>query len=496
MTAARLLRRLAPVAAAALLAAAGAAARLKDGFDHREHAKLFTSCQTCHLGAERAGAAVFPAAKDCASCHDGERQTAKGKVLERVRWTPRTGPAPSNLRFTHDRHAREVIEKAGRDSALACQACHVEPGATWMDVKHAVVASCLDCHRLGPTHLAVADTACGTCHYPLWEAKDVPEAKLALWKAPPSHDAPDFRLEGHGRLAGPVTIGGKAFDVSPSCATCHAREYCANCHVNAPESKVIQALGSDRRALAMKVDTDLPEPASHKAAGFERAHGRQAQDRELRQKCMTCHTQETCLTCHLAPPAAVRLIAARAPDRAPGVKVERKRPVTHGKDFTDGHGALAAASSRSCAGCHVQEQCLSCHRPNAAAQAGYHPPDFLSRHPVAAYSRETSCADCHNTSQFCQTCHVRSGLQSQGILGTRGSFHDANPTFAFSHGPAARQNLESCTSCHAERDCLVCHSANGGRRFNPHGPGFDAARLLRKNPQMCTACHGAAIPGL
>jgi hypothetical protein len=35
----------------------------------------------------------------------------------------------------------------------------------------------------------------------------------------------------------------------------------------------------------------------------------------------------------------------------------------------------------------------------------------------------------------------------------------------------------------------------GGRRFNPHGPGFNADRMQKQNPQMCTACHGTAIPG-
>ncbi|MCA9768685.1 MAG: hypothetical protein KC485_07710, partial [Gemmatimonadetes bacterium] len=64
------------------------------------------------------------------------------------------------------------------------------------------------------------------------------------------------------------------------------------------------------------------------------------------------------------------------------------------------------------------------------------------------------------------------------------------------HGQAARQSLESCVSCHVERDCTVCHSAQGGRRFNPHGPGFDAERLRRRNPEMCIACHGRAIPGM
>ncbi len=40
----------------------------------------------------------------------------------------------------------------------------------------------------------------------------------------------------------------------------------------------------------------------------------------------------------------------------------------------------------------------------------------------------------------------------------------------------------------------LCNGPLGGRRFDPHGPGFDAERLRRKNPQMCTVCHGAAIP--
>jgi hypothetical protein len=84
-------------------------------------------------------------------------------------------------------------------------------------------------------------------------------------------------------------------------------------------------------------------------------------------------------------------------------------------------------------------------------------------------------------------------LRSNGPL--HAGFHDANPGFLLGHGKAARQELETCVTCHAERDCLACHSAQGGRRFNPHGPGFDAERLRRRNPEMCTVCHGEAIPG-
>jgi len=163
-------------------------------------------------------------------------------------------------------------------------------------------------------------------------------------------------------------------------------------------------------------------------------------------------------------------------------------------DFTlaDRHATLAAASTTGCTGCHVRADCLECHRPSAARGAGYHPDGFLARHPASAYAREASCSDCHNVGVFCSSCHARAGLVASGVL--RSGYHDARPFFLVGHGQAARQGLESCVSCHAERDCLTCHSAVGGRRFNPHGPGFDGARMRRKNFAMCTVCHGAAVP--
>jgi hypothetical protein len=194
----------------------------------------------------------------------------------------------------------------------------------------------------------------------------------------------------------------------------------------------------------------------------------------------------------VAQPAVAASLHLGGPGRGPGASVRRHRPASHGDDFTDRHAPVAAAAARSCAACHARADCLDCHRPNAASAPGYHPAGFLSRHPASAYARETSCGECHNTGSFCADCHEQSGLAARGTL--RGGFHDARPSFLLAHGPAARQSLESCVSCHAERDCLTCHSALGGRRFNPHGPGFDAERMRRHNPQMCTVCHGSAIP--
>jgi hypothetical protein len=96
--------------------------------------------------------------------------------------------------------------------------------------------------------------------------------------------------------------------------------------------------------------------------------------------------------------------------------------------------------------------------------------------------------------EFCQTCHAQSGLSARRTLVGPAGYHDGNRQFFLGHGQAARQALESCVSCHVERDCLTCHSVVRGRGFSPHGPGFDPERMLRKNPQLCIACHGTSIP--
>jgi hypothetical protein len=270
--------------------------------------------------------------------------------------------------------------------------------------------------------------------------------------------------------------------------------------VNAPETRAIQALGADPRSLVHPAT--LASPPSHERTDFLETH-----QRDLRRDgsaCRTCHTQESCLACHIGQPKVARQLFAAGPGRGEGAGTVRRRPPSHALDFTRTHAEPARSAPQTCATCHVITTCLDCHRPNpadapaaaggyfATPGGGYHPPAFLTQHPSAAYAQETECADCHNPGTFCQSCHAQAGLRAAGQL-TAG-FHDAKRFFLAGHGQSARQSLESCTSCHVERDCLTCHSAVAGRGFRPHGPGFDAERLRRKNPNMCTACHGTAIP--
>ena len=375
------------------------------GFDHLKHKALFPTCNSCHVGAAQKGASLWPKPTACAACHDGT-------IEKTVAWRPPEVARRTNLRFDHLEHASKAGQKAP-----SCSGCHTEGGAPRLAVRDPVVERCFACHGIQTAHLAAPDTACATCHLPLVRAVSLTRGDIAKFPAPPSHSAPDFLTRhGHGAVTR-QTVGTR-------CATCHAREFCYQCHAGSAPPRAISWLGADQRATAI---------AAHAA------------------------------------------------------------PASHSDNFADRHAAEAAASTTRCTSCHVRADCLECHRPNAATGGGgYHPDGFLARHPASAYAREATCSDCHNARSFCTSCHERSGLVATSVL--RSGYHDARSFFISGHGQAARQSLESCVSCHAERDCLTCHSALGGRRFNPHGPGFDAARLRRRAFPTCTVCHGANVP--
>ncbi len=454
----------------------------EDRFEHEEHRTLFPSCVPCHAGIVEPDAALWPATADCAACHDGV-------VEDTVDWSPPEALPRTNLAFDHREHARVVAGDGGEP--VRCVDCHAEPGAEWMSVRLAAVSRCLDCHGIEEDHLAAPDSSCATCHLPLARAERLTEGDVAAFEAPPSHDEPGYASRGGHGLLGYRPPGREVVtEIAPSCAVCHARDFCIQCHVDAPEQPAIQELAPDRRSLVF--EAALAEPESHAAPDFVTTHGSTARATPL--ECRTCHTQESCIACHVATPDAAEGMFRAGAGRGPGARIARAPPAGHTSEFMARlHESDAAAEPASCAGCHAREDCLDCHRPVAARAApGYHPADFLSRHPVAAFRRETSCGDCHNARAFCADCHAQAGLVATEPLGS--GYHDGKRFFIVGHGQAARQSLESCVACHTERDCLACHSAERGRRFNPHGPGFDAERLRKRNPEMCIACHGLRIP--
>lgn len=459
-------------ALAAVLAVSGgwvltADADQEQAFEHREHAGLFPLCTGCHEGiATGESALAYPSPELCANCHDGEE-------LETVDWT---GPHEEidNLRFDHVVHGGAL---EGEDEALACTDCHTETGAPRMAVRGAEPARCLSCHE-HEAESHYVDAACSTCHLPLAQTR-FGRARIETLPQPEGHDDSDaFLLEVHGRQAAAGT---------ESCATCHTRETCTSCHVDAGGREAIVALPEAPEGMRLPdYAARYPVPASHESESWIEAHGRSVGEAE----CSTCHTRQSCTSCHVA---AETPALASLPDageaQAPGADIGRSAPRSHRSPFFElQHGTLAASEgAESCTTCHAPAQCTSCHDGEAVAEGGYHPANFLSRHATQAYGRSMECSSCHSTEAFCRDCHQQLGMETQGRLGP--AFHDGQRLWFLRHGQAARQSLESCASCHQQRDCLQCHSTIGAFRINPHGPGFDPERAADRNREVCFACH-------
>ena len=465
-------------------------------FNHRQHAKLFPTCEGCHAGIATGDASTtMPTEAQCRECHNG----TDGKV---VTW--RRLPRPIGLiRFAHTVHAGKV-DSAGR----SCGTCHATLGATWMDVRRAPPESCVQCHSHNTPHLA-DENRCATCHVPLIAATDLTADRIAVLPKPPSHERATFASK-HAPASELSTA---------TCAVCHARESCANCHVNAAAIPVINSLGRDAR-VARLVGGRVPSyavPADHETPVFRQTHGEAARTNVLR--CGSCHARPSCEACHTDAPdetlrrmpvaepggaKGVELIAqpmrrrlmpplsvmqqGNAPDTTPRLAAPRMVRV-HDIGFRTQHRTAAASNAMNCSSCHAQRFCTDCHGSEASRR--FHPVNFTVRHAADGYRRDAECSSCHNAEAFCRDCHRQTGLASRGRLDV--AFHTAQPQWLLQHGRAARQGLATCTTCHAQRDCLTCHSTTGWG-VSPHGPGFDASRLAKSAPTTCLRCH-VRVPG-
>ena len=492
----RLLAMLSALIATAL--SASTAQGQASPFPHDKHARLFVSCASCHAGVAANDTARFlPSTSLCAACHNGT-------VAKEVRWTPPAGGYPGLLLFSHRDHLAKSKE-------ASCATCHaLADTSQWMNVGRAVAQTCFGCHAHATTSHFAADNKCSTCHRPFMRTV-LTDAQLAALPKPPSHQSSTF-MTTHGTAA-------RASDAT--CALCHSRESCQRCHVDGATSPVIVALGSDARiARLMRGRAAVyPTPADHRDRKFVLEHASVAQRETAR--CAICHARASCETCHTGRGGrdVITKLADNRTATAPGVQllqavtldvaapaqttgflsriyaianaVARSEDTTrrvrvHPLHFLRMHYAVAASGELQCSGCHTQRFCTDCHGGERVSRR-YHPTNFLYTHAPQAYGRETDCTSCHSTEAFCRSCHRQLGLAAK--TNARSTvFHNAQPLWLLQHGRAARQDLNSCASCHQQTYCMQCHS-DLGARINPHGPGFDAARMQSKNPGLCLMCH-------
>lgn len=192
------------------------------------------------------------------------------------------------------------------------------------------------------------------------------------------------------------------------------------------------------------------------------------------------------------------------------VDLKGYRPETafrHDGNWLAAHGALARSSGESCAACHDQTYCASCHSPATApavmakifperVEASFiHRGDYVSRHMVDAQANPASCNACHGR-PFCDACHSANGFSASSPgAKIRPLSHGAgwvNNVDGGAHKREARRDISSCAACHDQRGpqntCTTCH-ASGGK--NPHPKSFlDQHKLsdVSKN-SMCRDCH-------
>ena len=430
----------------------------EQGFPHEAHEGLFPLCAGCHTGVPtNEFEDFFPSVDLCNQCHTGDQQRTDT-------WSQR-GPREGNLKFRHGFH-----ESLFGDM-VSCEGCHSTPGGVRMAVSGDIqLEGCWQCHQATEHQI---DAPCTTCHVPLAES-GLSVERIARFPMPVDHGATDFLLEGHGSLA---TEG------TGRCSTCHTANRCAACHVDT-EKDPIQAMHAAPEGMELPPTwARYQVPAFHQGDDWFEEHGGSAS----RAECSTCHTSNDCMACHVSPaPAVVQSLVSLEESAAPGIGLEGHAPNSHESlFFMDSHPVLGASNGQQCATCHVERFCVECH--DGPSNGGYHPPDFVARHPAEAFGQDTECATCHNTQAFCRSCHLEAGFGSTGRLGP--GYHDAQSLWLLRHGQAARQNLETCVSCHAQNDCTQCHSVVGAFKVSPHSSDFDARSAWDRSPTTCLACH-------
>ena len=355
-------------------------------FPHASHESLFPTCLGCHAGVPAGNAAsAFPSPALCARCHDGDtcpastgsRRRRAGRDCSRSRIRPISAtPRTSAARPATPPPATEVDERRARGSG----ALHELPRAPG---EHA------SGRRQRLRHVPSSARRGDRTHA---------MQRVAALPKPPSHARAGLRLG---------TRRSRAHAANANCATCHARESCARCHVDAGRSTVIRALGPDHA---------------------DRASGR-------RQGAVVSDAGRS---------SRVRLRSRRT-ERQPGRTRRVARPVTRGRAARRATPARALRSvlrqaAGRARGRHARRPAAADRRSDGGRRAAH----GVQRHAPPASSQRVRQAD-----------------STHKVL-----VHP--PGFSRSHGPVASSGAQQCASCHAQRFCTDCHVGElAGRRYHP-----------------------------
>ncbi|MCL4479461.1 MAG: hypothetical protein M1381_10245 [Deltaproteobacteria bacterium] len=281
------------------------------------------------------------------------------------------------------------------------------------------------------------------------------------------------------------------------CFQCHsdAQNKCSMCHTNPDKAQPFKV---EKKDIVFAHDEHIPRVKNdctycHTRIPFETEPT--PGNLPTMQVCMTCHQKDydslKCSMCHT---------------ELSSISIKRLAKFSHNAGFKYNHGALARTDIQSCEQCHQLSFCDTCHNtqdkilpairyPEAPQKALIHRGDWLAVHSIEAQQDPASCYRCH-TADSCRACHIRNGVGADTSspvaaphpTGTDFLFNTASSQF---HGRLARQNINTCASCHSggtDSICVQCHKV-GGVGGNPHPANFKSS-LNQNKDAVCVICHG------
>jgi hypothetical protein len=304
---------------------------------------------------------------------------------------------------------------------------------------------------------------------------------------------------------------------------------CTDCHQEIAKNAKLgtyKAPGADKCAECHDKDAAHTPPTrvARTEYAFKFSHADHlAKLQGKKDACGTCHQvlpepgekrkltppMSTCTSCHYHEQevAEARCRPCHVSLKAYGlVPLEQFTEFSHAGNFVKEHGRLAKNSAETCAQCHDQTYCATCHAtatrpvkpeilfPENVTSDFIHRGQYVSRHQMDAERDPASCRKCHG-SFFCESCHQAQNLSPRSLNPRnphpRGWAQRGSGAF---HGDAARTNIVSCSGCHdqggAASICVACHQV-GGVGGNPHPSGFIRRhdRDDKSKNVACRVCH-------
>jgi c(7)-type cytochrome triheme protein len=333
-----------------------------------------------------------------------------------------------------------------------CEQCHSTAATSRSAVDDLLPeeAACRACHAIDRAQASAA--ACGKCHAGYRDGDPV----ARVWQLPP-----------------PLVFS-HADHAQGACESCHAvrdvelattaqlpsMQSCFGCHAHADGADERRCSDCHLSKLGGLMQTQFPtgELVPHDdglgdahGQGFSKDHKQEA--RQVGATCNACHDQSECVACHQG---------VTKPDEF------------HPGDYVMTHAIDARRGSPDCSACHRAESfCVGCHertgvstRASTRFETGvpgreFHPVGWASpssggpnRHAGEARRNIASCASCHRE-EDCTTCHTAE--PGMGNVSPHGSGWKGSARCR----AMDRDNRRMCLRCHTQRSELGCDWGKG-----------------------------------